>query len=55
MTTTPRAEYEEQGFIYRPELLTAADVQVMTDELDVILRTEPARPGVILEKDGSSG
>src|SRR4029079_10642784 len=54
VTTTPRAEYEDQGFIYRPELLTADDVQVMTDELDVILRTEPARPGVILEKDGTT-
>jgi ectoine hydroxylase len=54
VTTTPRAEYEEQGFIYRPELLTAADVQVMTDELDAILQTEPARPGVILEKDGAT-
>jgi len=29
-------------------------VEVMTDELDVILRTEPARPGVILEKDGTT-
>jgi len=54
VTTTPRAEYEEQGFIHRPELLTAADVQVMTDELDAILQTEPARPGVILEKDGAT-
>jgi L-proline 4-hydroxylase len=52
--TTPAAEYDEQGFIYRPELLTPDDVGVMTDELDRILSAVPPHPGVILEKDGST-
>jgi ectoine hydroxylase len=50
--TTPAAEYEEQGFIFRPDLLTSADVGVMTDELDRILRADPPHAGVILEADG---
>ncbi len=52
MTTTPAAEYDDQGFIYRPELLTPDDVGVMTDELDRILSADPSHPGVIFEKDG---
>jgi ectoine hydroxylase len=52
MTTTPAAEYDDQGYIYRPELLTPDDVGVMTDELDRILTADPPHPGVIFEKDG---
>jgi ectoine hydroxylase len=51
MTTTPAAEYDEQGFIFRPGLLTAEDVGVMTGELDRILSADPPRAGVIFETD----
>jgi ectoine hydroxylase len=46
-------EYEEQGFIFRPGLLTAAEVTTITDELDRILAGGP-RPGLVLEKDGQT-
>ena len=52
MTTTAAAEYDEQGFIFRPNLLTPEDVGAMTDELDRILGADPPHAGVIFEKDG---
>lgn len=47
------AEYEEQGFLFRPGLLSADEVKTITDELDGILAGGP-RPGLVLEKDGTT-
>ena len=49
--TPQKAEYDEQGFIFRPELLSADEVKTINHELDGILAGGP-RPGVVLEKDG---
>ena len=49
--TSPVAEYEEQGYIFQPSLLSPAEVRTVTDELDRILAGD-ARPGIVREKDG---
>lgn len=45
------AEYEEVGHIFRPGLLSAAEVAAINAEFDGIV-TDAARPGHVLEKDG---
>ena len=49
--SSPTAEYDEQGYIFRPELLSADEVKTITDELDRILE-DGSKPGIVLEKDG---
>src|SRR5262249_60437677 len=49
--SSQKAEYDEQGYIFRPGLLSADEVKTITDELDGILAGGP-RPGLVLEKDG---
>jgi ectoine hydroxylase len=50
MSSEMVAEYEERGFIFRPNLLTPDEVKTITDELDRIVAGGP-RPGMVLEKD----
>ncbi|HET6174085.1 MAG TPA: phytanoyl-CoA dioxygenase family protein [Gaiellales bacterium] len=45
-------EYEQNGFVFCPELLTAAEVGVLTSDLDEILAAETDGRRVILEADG---
>src|SRR4051812_33353 len=45
------AEYEDQGYMFRPGLLGAAEVSPIIEELDRIV-AGPARSGMVLEKDG---
>jgi L-proline 4-hydroxylase len=46
------AEYEEQGFVFRPDVLSATEVGVLTADLDDVLATEADARRVILEADG---
>ena len=46
------AEYEEQGFVFCPDVLSAAEVGVLTAELDQVLASEADGRRVILEADG---
>lgn len=46
------AEYEEQGFVFCPDVLSAAEVGVLTADLDDVLATEADGRRVILEADG---
>jgi ectoine hydroxylase len=52
MASSAAAEYAETGFIFRPELLRADEVRVLTDELDRILSGAEPRAGIIYETDG---
>jgi ectoine hydroxylase len=52
MASALRSEYERAGFAFRPGLLTAAEIGVLTDDLDVILAAPPNPQRVIREKDG---
>ena len=45
-------EYEENGFAFRPDVLSADEVGVLTADLDEILAGEPDGQRVILESDG---
>ena len=46
------AEYEEQGFVFCLDVLSAAEVGVLTADLDDVLATEADGQRVILEADG---
>jgi ectoine hydroxylase len=48
---SPVAEYQEVGHVFRPALLTAAEVARLNDAFDRIVAGGP-RPGLVLEKDG---
>lgn len=52
MSAASVGEYGERGFVFRPSLLSAAEVRVLNDELERILRAGPAEDRVIREKDG---
>ena len=46
------AQYEEKGFVFRPELLSAGDVGVLTSDLEETLASGADDQRVILEADG---
>jgi ectoine hydroxylase len=46
------AEYEEKGFVFCPDLLSVAEVGVLTTDLDEILAAGADERRVILEADG---
>lgn len=46
------AEYEENGFVFQPELLSAEEVGVLTADLDEVLASGADEQRVILEADG---
>jgi ectoine hydroxylase len=46
------AEYEEQGFVFCPDVLSAAEVGVLTADLDQVLASASDGRRVILEADG---
>jgi len=48
---SPVAEYEEVGSLFRPALLSAAEVATINDDLDRIVADSDS-PGLVLEKDG---
>lgn len=53
MTSKLVAEYEEQGFAFRPSLLSPAEVAVVNAELERVLKAHSGDPErVIMEKDG---
>jgi ectoine hydroxylase len=52
MGSSRLAEYTDKGFIFRPDLLSAAEVGVLTADLDEILAGGPDEQRVIVEADG---
>lgn len=44
--------YQHDGFLFRPELLCAAEAQVLRDETDRLLAGELPPDRFIVEKDG---
>jgi ectoine hydroxylase len=54
MGSSLRGEYEQNGFVFRPDLLSPAEVAVLTTDLDEVLAAAPDDQRVILEKDGST-
>ncbi len=54
MTSTMQRDYDEQGFAFRPELLSTAEAAALNAELDRILALPLDDKRVILEKDGKT-
>lgn len=52
MSATSVGEYAERGFVFRPGLLSGEEVRVLNDDLERILRDDPAEDRFIREKDG---
>jgi ectoine hydroxylase len=48
------ADYTAQGYVFRPGLLTPAEVGALTGDLDAILASNPDATRVIREKDGAT-
>ncbi len=49
-----RSEYDAQGYVFRPGLLSTAEVAALTGDLDAILAGDPDERRVIREKDGAT-
>jgi len=47
-------DYEKNGFIFVPSVLTRVEVDVLTNDLETTLKAKPEEPRVILEKDGAT-
>ncbi|MEZ5776050.1 MAG: phytanoyl-CoA dioxygenase family protein [Hyphomicrobiaceae bacterium] len=52
MTDEFKREYEERGFVFRPQLLSAAEMKVLNDEVDRIIAAPRDDKRIIREKDG---
>jgi|tagenome__1003787_1003787.scaffolds.fasta_scaffold20625727_1 ectoine hydroxylase len=52
MASSAAAEYAEAGFVFRPELLRADEVRVLTDELERILAGGEPAAMILFETDG---
>ena len=48
---SPVAEYQEEGYFFRPELLSVEEVATINAEFDRIV-ADGQRPGMVVEKDG---
>jgi ectoine hydroxylase len=49
-----RSEYEANGFVFRPSLLDAAEIDVLLGELDRVLLEAPHDERFIMERDGTT-
>lgn len=54
MTTALRDEYAERGYVFRPSLLSAAEMVRVNRELDAVLAHETDPQRIIREKDGKN-
>lgn len=52
MTTLLRNEYSDRGFVFRPSLLSPAEMSTVNRELDTIIANETDPQRIIREKDG---